>query len=312
MPGSPYMTPTSPAPAALRSHISASIALSAVRPIIGGKGDARALSNLLSLPRNGVHAPSLDRLFHALQLSSAERLTAERSANQLVSARADYDAILTGDLLKAGRDVCRTAEHFSPVSGLAGYTADDDHSGIHPDPHTETDEAAIRSRELLFSDNGGDRERGAHRAFGIVFVRLRHAEICQQSVANHSGDVATVLGNLLVADIAIGSDNCEEFLGIDLLTQRRRSDDVDKHHGKLSAFGVQNRDLGIRQQPCSLRCARLARFRSPAHDATMLSFCRTCSEARYTTSRIRLMLPSGLCCSKQFHGLNVMCSHSYS
>ena len=81
-------------------------------------------------------------------------------------------------------------------------------------------------------------------------MRLRHAEICQQSVANHSGDVATVLGNLLVADIAIGSDNCEEFLGIDLLTQRRRSDDVDKHHGKLSAFGVQNRDLGIRQRPC--------------------------------------------------------------
>ena len=117
----------------------------------------------------------------------------------------------------------------------------------------------------------------ARTAFGIVFVRLRHAEICQQSVANHSGDVATVLGNLLVADIAIGSDNCEEFLGIDLFTQRRRSDDVDKHHGKLSAFGVQNRDLGIRQRLCPLRCARLARFRLPAHDATMLSFCRTCS-----------------------------------
>ena len=111
------------------------------------------------------------------------------------------------------------------------------------------------------SDSGGDRERGAHRAFGIVFVRLRHAEICQQSVANHSGDVATVLGNLLVADIAIGSDNCEEFLGIDLLTQRRRSDDVDKCHGKLSAFGVQNLDLDIRQRPCPLRSARLARFR---------------------------------------------------
>ena len=50
MPGSPDMTPTRPDPAALRSHISASIALSPVRPIIGGSGDARALSNLLSLP----------------------------------------------------------------------------------------------------------------------------------------------------------------------------------------------------------------------------------------------------------------------
>ena len=75
--------------------------------------------------------------------------------------------------------MCRAAEHFSPVGGLAGYTADDDHAGIDPDPHAETNEAAIRSRELLFSDSGGDREGGAHRAFGIVFVRLRHAEICQ-------------------------------------------------------------------------------------------------------------------------------------
>ena len=143
-------------------------------------------------------------------------------------------------------------------------------------------------------------------------MRLRHAEICQQSVANHSGDVAAVLGNLLVADIAIGSDNCEEFFGIDLLTQRRRSDDVDKHHGELSTFGGQSRDLDIWQRSRPLKSTKPVRFRSPAHDATMLSFCRTCSEARYTASRIRLMLPSGLCCSKQFHGLNVMCSHSYS
>jgi hypothetical protein len=49
MPGSPDTRPTRPEPAALCSHISASKALSPVRPIIGGSGDVRVLSNLLSL-----------------------------------------------------------------------------------------------------------------------------------------------------------------------------------------------------------------------------------------------------------------------
>jgi hypothetical protein len=48
----------------------------------------------------------------------------------------------------------------------------------------------------------------------------------------------------------------------------------------------------------------------PAHAATMFSFRRTCTEARYTASRIRLMLPRGRCLGKQFHGLNIMCSRS--
>src|SRR5258708_19452974 len=104
--------------------------------------------------------------------------------------------------------MCRAAEHFSPVSGLARYAADDDHSGIHPDPHTETDEAAIRSRELLFPDGCGDRERAAHPAFGIVFVRLRHAETGQRSGPTHSAAIPALLRNLPTPHITIHSDTC--------------------------------------------------------------------------------------------------------
>jgi hypothetical protein len=42
----------------------------------------------------------------------------------------------------------------------------------------------------------------------------------------------------------------------------------------------------------------------------MLSFRRTCREARLTASRIRLTLPSGLYSGRQFQGLNTMCSQS--
>ena len=110
--------------------------------------------------------------------------------------------------------MCGAAEHFPPIGGLAGHAADDDHPGVHPDAHTKADEAAIRQQKLMFLDRRGDRERSAHRAFGIIFMGLWHAKICQQSVPNQSGDVTAVAANLLVADIAVGSDNREEFFGI--------------------------------------------------------------------------------------------------
>ena len=48
---------------------------------------------------------------------------------------------------------------------------------------------------------------------------LRDAKKCEQPVTNHSGDMTAVVANLLVADIAVSSDNREELLGIDPLTQ---------------------------------------------------------------------------------------------
>ena len=176
--------------------------------------------------------------------------------------------------------MCGAAEHFPPIGGLAGHAADDDHAGVHPDAHTKANEAAIGQQKLMFLDRRGDRQRSAHRAFGIIFMGLRHAKICQQSVANQSGDVTAVAANLLVADIAVGSDNREEFFGIDALTQGCRADDVDKCHGKLPAFGVQSLVPDARRRPRPLKSARLIRIRLAVHDATMFGFRRACREAR--------------------------------
>jgi hypothetical protein len=122
--------------------------------------------------------------------------------------------------------------------------------------------------------------------------------------------MTAVVANLLVADIAVSSDNREEFFGIDPLAQGRRAHDVDKCHGKLPALGMQSLALDVRRRRCLLRSARPIRL--AVHDATMFSFRRACREARWTASRIRLTLPSGLCSGRQFQGLNTMCSQSYS
>src|SRR5213075_2343546 len=146
--------------------------------------------------RKSFDTPGLDRLLHALERSSAERRIAERSAGQFVSAGADHDIVLTGEPLQAGSDMCGAAEHFPPIGRLAGYTADDDHPGVHPAAHTKADEAAIRQLKLMVLDRRSDRQRSAHRAFGIIFMGLWHAKIGKQAVANQSGDVTAVAANL--------------------------------------------------------------------------------------------------------------------
>ena len=109
---------------------------------------------------------------------------------------------------------------------------------------------------------------------------LRDAKKCEQPVTNQTGDMTAVEAKLLVADIAVSSDNCEELLGIDPLTQGCRADDVDKYNGELSAFGVQSFILDIRRRLRPLKSARTIEPRLAAHDPTMFSFRRTCREAR--------------------------------
>jgi len=196
-----------------------------------------------------------------------------------VSARADYDTVLAGESLQAGSDMCRAAEYFPSIGGLAGHAADDDHPGVNANAHAQANEATVRQQKFVFLDRPGNCQSGADRAFRIIFMGLRDAKKCEQPVTDHSGNMTAVVANLLVADIAIGSDNREEFFGIDPLTQGCRADDVDKCHCKLPAFGVQSLAPDARRRPRPLK-SRLIRIRLAVHGATMFSFRRACREAR--------------------------------
>jgi len=89
--------------------------------------------------------------------------------------------------------------------------------------------------------------------------------------------MTAVVANLLVADIAVSSDNREELLGIDPLTQGCRADDVDKCHGELPAFGMQSFILDIRRRLRPLKSARTIGLRLAAHDppCSVLLFLKT-------------------------------------
>src|SRR3954463_4200972 len=100
---------------------------------------------------------------------------------------------------------------------------------------------------------------------------VRQTKTCQQSVANQSSDVTPVTANVLVADIAVGSDNCEEFFGIDAFTKGCRADDVDKCHGKLPALGGQSLAPDARRRPRPPNSSPLIRIRLAVHDDPMFS-----------------------------------------
>ena len=123
--------------------------------------------------------------------------------------------------------------------------------------------------------------------------------------------MTAVAANLLVADIAIGSDDRKELLGINPLAQGRRADDVDKCDGEVpgSACGASCSTFGgagVRGRPPE---------RSGFGSLLMthhVQFPQYQPRARKTASRIRLTLPSGHYPGRQFQGLNTMCPQSYS
>ena len=79
---------------------------------------------------------------------------------------------------------------------------------------------------------------------GIIFVRLGIAEINEHTVAhafrNKSGKAAHRIGDAAM----IGAHDLAQILGIEARRQRRRADQVAKHHGELAPLGFGRRRAG--------------------------------------------------------------------
>ena len=83
---------------------------------------------------------------------------------------------------------------------------------------------------LSFGDGLDDRKPGPDRAFGIMLVGLRIAEIGEHAVAHIFGDEAAVARDRRRAAFLIGGDDLAHVLGIEPRRQRGRADKVAEHH----------------------------------------------------------------------------------
>jgi hypothetical protein len=177
--------------------------------------------------------PHRHRVGEALQHLRPEILEFERAADQPPRRGSDQDRVGLRQRLQPGRQVGRLADDRLLLGGaFADKVADDHHSGGDADPRRQglADGRAEPPDRL----DGG--QAGQHRAFGVVLVRPRVAEVGQHPVAHVLGDVALEAGDLAGDRVLVGADHLAHLLRVEPAGERRRADQVDEHDRQLPPF----------------------------------------------------------------------------
>jgi hypothetical protein len=146
----------------------------------------------------------LDRLGQTLQGWSAQVLEIEPRPKEAPGGAGDHHAARLGQPLQAGREVRRLADHRLFLRGAgADQLADHDAAGGDADPGGE----ACIIRRCQSCHGGHKVKAGAHRPLGLVFVRLRPAEVRQHAVAHVFRDMPAPTLDHLGAAPLVGTDH---------------------------------------------------------------------------------------------------------
>ncbi len=126
-------------------------------------------------------------MFEAFQFAGAEIFDFKSMARQPAGAICDQDLPWLGQALKARREVGRLASHLASVeraaSGEIAY-----HHAASRDADARSKRRACRRPETF---NLPDRlEAGPDRAFSVVLIRHRPAEVGEHAVAEKLCDIA--------------------------------------------------------------------------------------------------------------------------
>src|SRR5438046_293197 len=81
-----------------------------------------------------------------------------------------------------------------------------------------------------------DRQAGADRPFRVVLARGGPAEVDEQPIAEVLGDVAAEARDGAGGGLLILRDEVAPLLGVELLRERRRADEVAEEHRQLAAL----------------------------------------------------------------------------
>ena len=146
-------------------------------------------------------------------------------------ARGDEHRPRLGRRLHPRRDIGRLAEHF------AGRV-DHDGAGLEPDAGGKLGRARSGVPGVELGERALDGERGAHRAFGVVLLRLRVAEQRHQPVAELLQHMAAKPRHRRRGFVEIGADQIAPVLRVEPRRETRRADQIAEHHRDRSALGV--------------------------------------------------------------------------
>ena len=165
------------------------------------------------------------RLGEAGERLGSEIGEVEQPADLPAGRFGDDQCVRHGQTLQPGGEVRGLADDPALLRcALTDQIADHGEPGGDAEPH-----AQILSRRQ-FADRLDYREASAHRALGIVLMRLRIAEINQHPVAHVLGDKAVKAADRLGDSAVVIPDQLAQILGIMTGRERRRADEVAEHH----------------------------------------------------------------------------------
>ena len=169
------------------------------------------------------------RLAHALQHLRPAVLDHEQPADQALRRGGDHHRVGLGRALHARRDVRRLAEDLAAVG-------DHHRPGVHADAHGQARPVAGGEGGVERHHRVDDRQAGAHRPFRVVLARRGPAEVDEQPIAEVLGDVAAEARDGAGGGLLVLRDEVAPLLGVELLRERRRADQVAEEHRQLAAL----------------------------------------------------------------------------
>ena len=186
----------------------------------------------------GGHAgdPPHPRGLDALELRKPQVVELAAVPDQPSGRVADHDLAGGGQTLEAGREVDRLAEGRGVDAPGVAHLADHRHAGRHAHPRREAHTVRRGEGVVHVDDALQHRRPGAHRALRSILERPRIAEDHQQAVTEVLGDVPTELGRRRRADLLVGEDQFRQVLGVELLRQGGRTDEVAEEDRDLSSL----------------------------------------------------------------------------
>ena len=205
------------------------------------------------------HAIRRDGIGLPFQVERLDRLGDDRPVHEPVGGRTDQDLAHRRGLLEPRGGVHRVAgRHY--VGRPRG--ADDDLARRDPDPHAQLHSEPGLQVVAEHADGLARLDRSPDAAKGIVLVRLRHPEQCDDGVADELLDVAAVAleGCRYCAEVAVHHPS--HGLGVELLAELRRPGDVREEHGhdptrrgRVVLVLHRSRAGGAEPGPCGQRLA---------------------------------------------------------
>ena len=180
-----------------------------------------------------------DRRRHALELMRALVFGDEKPGRLPLHARGDEHRPRFGRRLHPRRDVRRLAEHFAASRRPRRAPVEADAGG-------KLGRAGLRVTGVEVGERALDGERGAHRAFGVVLLRMRIAEERHQPVAELLQHMAAETRHRGGGLVEIGADQIAPVLGVQPRRKTRRADEIAEHHRDRAALRRNLKTLGRR------------------------------------------------------------------